>query len=103
MIRDIFNIECQVSKPLLFFSFFHIHELSKNSKKRYLTPLPEKKTKSPQILFSSYIGGFPPANQKNPKSEPVRGRRCTLVYVLEKNVEYGKIIEITEKNYLTPF
>ena len=74
LFRDIFNTECQVSKPYLFFSNFHIHELSKNVKKRFLMPLPKKKTKKFKTLFFSYFGGFSPANQKYPKSEFMRGR-----------------------------
>merc|ERR1711917_24904 len=72
LFRDIFNTECQVSKPYLFFSNFHIHELSKNVKKR---------TKKFKTLFFSYFGGFSPANQKYPKSESVRGRRCSLIHI----------------------
>ena len=51
LFRDIFNTECQVSKPYLFFSNFHIHELSKNVKKRFLTPLPKKRRKNLKLYF----------------------------------------------------
>ena len=51
LFRDIFNTECQVSKPYLFFSNFHIHELSKNVKKWFLTPLPKKRRKKLKPYF----------------------------------------------------